>query len=446
MGRGKWGLGVAGALIAAASVGACRQTLGLDAYANGTGDASVSGLCGAMAGYLSPPAQWSECESCLTSVACSDERACATSVDCQAYAACLRSCFTPGCREQCAAIHDAGARLFAPLATAAASTGGCATECEYGQDWSCLGKVKWPLVNPATAATTDLRLVVGDSSHLPVAGATVSVCTSIDPSTGCLGPEAIGRTDGNGSVDFTLMVANLRPLREPQLLLQAAGYSDTAVSVGFPVSEPGLTLPSSLTTLSLSSTVAPPGNGSVDSGAPGGGPPLIGPPTLDAGTTAFGDLVAYVVDCEGNPATGVWATAVPAALPCAGFASAMCPTYTGTTTSTLPGIAEFLVASGPMTVTVSVIDPAAGDAGPAGPACCNPALLAEMIPGGSFTDAGIPCQFVGGPGATCIPVCSAAPGCVPPSPPLLDGGELGTFTTMVLDHGVTRIWAVPNPR
>jgi hypothetical protein len=42
MGRRKWGLGLGGALVVAASVGACRQTFGLDAYANGSADASAS--------------------------------------------------------------------------------------------------------------------------------------------------------------------------------------------------------------------------------------------------------------------------------------------------------------------------------------------------------------------------------------------------------------------
>ncbi|MGH7268966.1 MAG: hypothetical protein ACREJ3_00930, partial [Polyangiaceae bacterium] len=401
MRRGKWWFCLTGAAtIGAASAGACRQAIGLDAYISGVSDAgsipgpssdldaSACGLsygtgicaacaashccdpsnacaqdlqcsdclgacggdagcqgtciaqsfvssptgadlaaclaqscrsecnfsCGAMAAYLSPPAQASACETCLGPNACPAEHACATSADCQAYAQCLHACFAPDCREHCASLHEAGAPLFAPLA--AAATGACATACAYGQDWSCLGHVRWPAPN---ATTTDLRFLVNAyPSHMPIAGANVSVCFSVNQFAACVSPLANGTTNGGGSVDLSVMTetASIPPSGlVPQILLSGAGYSPTYLDLDFPLSEPVFTFPPSLSDLfSLSPsffglvTGVPP---AIPGGLGGpGGPPAVAP--ADAGTPIgavvdggppYGELVVYVVDCQGNPAT-----------------------------------------------------------------------------------------------------------------------------------------------
>ncbi|MGH7270650.1 MAG: hypothetical protein ACREJ3_09485, partial [Polyangiaceae bacterium] len=195
------------------------------------------------------------------------------------------------------------------------------------------------------------------------------------------------------------------------------------------------------------------------------------------------------VDCQGNPATGVSGTVNTPSLGCiSGALPQMCPTYTATSIGNLPGILEVHVPSGFINITVSLVaPPPPDDAGPKPLQCCSfltagpspfpggpPAGGASdggavdagdggavdagdaaaphafpPLPGGSYTDAGIPCFFSSPDGGgDCVPTCSTDPGCTPVSsgPPLLDGGQIGSFSVTMPDWAVTGVWLVPQPR
>src|SRR5579863_1582481 len=116
MRRGKWGLGIAGALIAVASAGACRQTLGLDAYSNGSPDASVSpaeastdagvdaSACGLSFGSAG-------CAECVKASCCTEATQCQQNPPCSN---CLGACNgDPACGAQCIATSLAASSYAA---------------------------------------------------------------------------------------------------------------------------------------------------------------------------------------------------------------------------------------------------------------------------------------------------------------------------------------------
>jgi hypothetical protein len=92
----------------------------LSACLAGKCESACALTCGAVAEYFTPPDASAPCDKCFEST-CDQTRACASAVDCDAYTRCFVACPTPDCREACAAAHDAGAALFAPVQQAYAS-------------------------------------------------------------------------------------------------------------------------------------------------------------------------------------------------------------------------------------------------------------------------------------------------------------------------------------
>jgi hypothetical protein len=352
--------------------------------------------------------------------------------------------------------------------------------------------VQWPSLN---ATTTELRfpMINADPARTAVAGAEVSVCATITQLSTCATALASGQTDDAGAVDLSVMTATASVVPTgltPQVLLTAPGFSRTYGDLTFPLSEAVFTFPPSLSVLFPPSYFAlTPGGPLVDLPSEGG--PSVGDFDASVATAPYGEVVVYVVDCQGNPAIGVSATAVVMSSPCVfgttgtgpgttGTEPGICPTF-GAVEGPGSGVALVHVPSGDVMLTVSVDAPPqpAPEGGAKELACCSaaPGAMGALSPGGGLpstdaaddaTSAGSPqdaggpvvmqslpgLQFTDGgmclmqPDGGCAPYCSTEPTCVQPStgPSLLDGGQIGSFLVIVPDWAVTGVWVVPQPR
>jgi hypothetical protein len=248
--------------------------------------------CGAFAGYLSEPDASAGCQSCIVRNSCDPARACGSSVDCDAYWRCYLSCPTADCQAACALAHDAGFGSFNPVYQAFQST--CATPCAYGDYWACAGKIVWP------AAKTDSFAfhfqVIDYTSRAPIAGASVSVCSSCpcpQPNSPVL---AQGQTDDAGSIriDVPQVVSPMGIGLNGCNQVTAPGYVPEFAYWDFPISE---SIWADTDVPGLSRTVAIVGD-----------PQLVTPMAQQEDTTALGmpqqptrgQIGAEVFDCLGS--------------------------------------------------------------------------------------------------------------------------------------------------
>src|SRR5271169_3996621 len=110
MRRRRWGLGLVGALVAAASAGACRQTLGLDGYSNAR-DASAADLDASACGLSYATAA---CAACAARQCCELSNACAQDLQCSN---CVGACGgDAGCQGACIAQSFVASQSGADLA------------------------------------------------------------------------------------------------------------------------------------------------------------------------------------------------------------------------------------------------------------------------------------------------------------------------------------------
>jgi hypothetical protein len=233
---------------------------------------------------LAPPAAATACSQCLFANDCSAAQKCFSDLECIRSAYCLGGCSTRDCQEACLFDTDGG------LALASFGLGlgsHCVSACSYGSNWSCAGKVTYPL--PKTE-TIRLTLTVQDMlSHMVFPGIEVKACDMLDLT--CAAPIAAGTTDSSGNV--VLDLGNLGPT------VGFAGYFDLSspsseilpylAYLNFPLTEPTAQLtvgvPSSKTYQQLVAT----------SGIT---------PDPNAAT-----VIAFVADCALIPAAGVAVTA-----------------------------------------------------------------------------------------------------------------------------------------
>lgn len=269
----------------------CRAQCGVD---HGLGndvatpafEACLAGSCGTQCGLtcgglaaVFPPATATGCEACIQKQECTSVSTCAANPTCQAA---LRCQFTSGItldvQQACPAIvHDAGpgAALLGANPPVAST---CPTECSWGADWSCLGKVSWP------AATDDAVSVIvyayGPAG--PVDQATVKLCFSSYPS--CVPPVAGPLTsDAGGTVTVQRPAETLPPLLFVDL--SSPTITPALTFDVFPISRPQLTIPFATVPQGILPSLA-----------------------LQAGVTqqpGLGMLLVTAVDCRLAPALGV---------------------------------------------------------------------------------------------------------------------------------------------
>jgi hypothetical protein len=236
-----------------------------------------------------PPA----CAACLARACCQPAEACGETAACGAVEGCLRGCPSGDapCRTRCRAGAPSAARLPQEAIDTCRATS-CAEAC-LPPRWACLGRVIWssPRRSPArinirTIATCIHCGVAGNPiadgpGGSPVAGASVRVCSLADP--GCGRPIASGRTDDGGAVTLGIDTFLYAPPLAVYLEYHQAGYEDTLVNIGQPLT--GDLDVGRVTLLNRKADVEPT---AANFGA-----------TCDP-TRASVD--AYVADCNGRPA------------------------------------------------------------------------------------------------------------------------------------------------
>lgn len=230
------------------------------------------------------------CQACIAGNDCAQAEACARSLECGLVAQCFASCTTLDCKEACQVGHDAGTTLFQSFLTPL--EGACLRPCEYGEDWSCAGKVSVPVAKtPETVVT--LTVTTFQGTLLP--GMTVKACTALD--LDCTKPLDTATTNAQGVA--TLTVRGPLPVGDG-----FAGYFDIA-----PPADPDAAAPPPIVPF-LDFLAYPLSEGAVTITATGIAPSdlanfraLAGVSPGDA--SASGDLVLVAFDCQFELAQGV---------------------------------------------------------------------------------------------------------------------------------------------
>ena len=245
--------------------GACETACGL--------------TCGGLAAVF-PPATAPACEGCIKKQECTSVSACAADPTCQAAVRCqFTSGITLDVQQACpAVVHDAGPVAAALMGANPPIAGSCPTECSWGADWSCLGKVSWP--KPTTDAVSVIVYAYGPSG--PVDQATVKLCFTSYPS--CVPPVAGPVTsDAGGTVTVQRPATPLPPLFFVDL--SSPAITPALTFDVFPVSQPQLTIPFVTVPQGILPSLA-----------------------LQAGVTqqpGLGMLLVHAADCRLAPAPGV---------------------------------------------------------------------------------------------------------------------------------------------
>ncbi len=163
--------------------------------------------CGGLAANYTTPDHATACQQCVAGgSSCAPARACASSLACDTMFRCRLACETLDCVDGCLIASEAGADLLNSYISV--FHGACSAPCDFGGDWTCVGKVSWPSIK---SDTTTFTLQVQDySTQVPLSGVDVSVCAGSD--VNCDHPLADGGTDDAGTV--VMQVPNQLQLNE----------------------------------------------------------------------------------------------------------------------------------------------------------------------------------------------------------------------------------------
>ncbi len=261
---------------------------------------------------------------------CAAVTGCAGDPLCQAALRCQFSNDTLDVWEACPQLpgQDAGANstMFSQNPPIASS---CASECAWGADWSCVGRVNWP---PATLGPIAMTVNVYDIlTGAPFVGATVKLCNVGD--TMCTNPFTTGVTGEDGTV--TLSRASV-PVPVVHYIDISSGAIDELIELlSFPLSEPKVTIPAPAFQRGLNATLAS----------------SIGV-ELAAG---LGELAVTAVDCRLAVAPGVQCSLAPQGGAAGPFYAQPGGIVVDAGSTQRPGIAVFFnVAPAPATLTLTL--------------------------------------------------------------------------------------------
>jgi hypothetical protein len=158
--------------------------------------------CGGTPTFI-PPDAAPACLQCAQAQGCASLRACDTDEECQAYILCRENCVTPDCVHTCVVAHEGGVGDFGQLGVAIST---CFSDCQWGNQWECVGHVSWP---SPTGPTIDLTVpfVLYGVNTKPAIGVNVALCSVADPS--CMNPLSSATTDDAGLARLTLLLSSV---------------------------------------------------------------------------------------------------------------------------------------------------------------------------------------------------------------------------------------------
>ena len=183
-------------------------------------EAACNLACGALS-HLAPPDAAQACQDCLAQVPCDTARACGTDVECQTYVHCREGCSTgdcigacspensptsefcygpmcgnTDCVRPCSADNDGGLTRYANFYRDV--SGACQTQCQAGQNWTCLGHVTWPTAKAAPRKFAVAFIDTADPKSPYRQGIVVKMCTG-----DCAHPFSQTTTDESGLAHLT---------------------------------------------------------------------------------------------------------------------------------------------------------------------------------------------------------------------------------------------------
>jgi hypothetical protein len=320
----------------------CRAQCGVD---HGLGndvatpafEACLAGACGTACGLtcgglaaVFPPATATGCEGCILKQECTATAACATDPLCQKALRCQFSSGTLDVWQACPAVpQDAGTAPLLP-GPGAPVIGTCSSDCSWGADWSCVGKVSWP--TPAPDPVTTTVFVYSSANALPIEGALVKLCDTNQPA--CTPPLAGPATTDDGGTAVLQ-----RPAQAGGTFfvdVSSSAITPSLTFVVFPLSQPSATIP----------IVTVP-EGELPSLA------NLAGVTLDP---ALGMILVVAVDCRLAPAPRVTFDLTPKGTSTLAYLVGANPVI-GTTETDLSGTGVFANTIANMTLTLTVTTP-----------------------------------------------------------------------------------------
>jgi hypothetical protein len=173
------------------------------------------------------------CQTCISKNFCAVGQTCAVDPECQAQSWC-RQIPELDQLETCQYGYDAGPAPFGPFV--ADVIGACANECAWGSQWWCVGHMPaQPIPAPVTKATFALY---EDVTNSPVVGASLQICTPIDPA--CARPITGGTSGPDGRVTVSIPSSTLPDGPVGYALVSGAGVFPTLSYWGYPLTAPYL--------------------------------------------------------------------------------------------------------------------------------------------------------------------------------------------------------------
>jgi hypothetical protein len=202
--------------------------------------------CGAQSDLLAPPDAAKTCEACIDRITCEANTFFGTDPKLLLVSRCQSGCRTPDCAIACAEYVFGDAAIPQPVVEAGADGalpgvgGACFRECAIGENWSCLGRVAWPLGSPFDATTLVVHEYDYTDAEAPkVIGLRADLCAPI----GCSPPIMTTTTDDVGNATFivpqTPGALELGPTRYARIAPQSDASDLTPVLAywGFPLSQ-----------------------------------------------------------------------------------------------------------------------------------------------------------------------------------------------------------------
>jgi hypothetical protein len=211
----------------------CRQILGIGPRPVHQADGGASEPIELMICGLPTSGPTAACGQCMNDACCTQAGVCAESQDCPKLEACVRACAAGDavCRAGCYAGPGTPSQTQQVLEDCRATY--CADACSSGP-WECLGQVTWSRQSStgSTPQNMTINTAVDDESNIPISGATVRVCSLVDPM--CLVPLTSGQTDDTGVAALVVDTAKYVPPLALFLDYHKEGFQDLLVLFNTP--------------------------------------------------------------------------------------------------------------------------------------------------------------------------------------------------------------------